>query len=197
MPKRVTAHVPKAPVSSTAKTPAGRPAPVRIDWELDAPWRAIRMVEGDRSSNRGVGTLKEAKIPGWADNFVNTDFRDNVSPNLKKFLTLGKSSLTPYEATQLAFGLGLGGTGHVEPIEKAKGYTRGDRVELKVTAPDGKTSTTQGIVVPGGVLTVEASNQYKFYAPEYDNGTQGRAKVVISKVVAGALNDGALEAKFG
>lgn len=199
MPLRAVRTNTAAPAAPAARTQAVRPPPTRIDWELTAMWRAVQIVEGDGSSRQGTGLLKEAPTPGWGTNQnppVNATFRDQISPDLKRFITLGSSSLTPYEATRLSFGLGFGGTYHVEPSERAKGFTRGDRVELTVTH-GGRTETTRGLVVPGGVLGVDANNQYRFYAPEYDNGAPGRDKVVITRVLSSALNDGALEAKYG
>lgn len=199
MPIRTVKSPATQSTAAADRAQAVRPPPVRTDWELNAAWRALRIVEGDRSSRGGTGLLKEAPTPGWGTNqlpAVHAEFRDAISPDLKKFIASGKSSLTPYEATRLAFGLGFGGTYHVEPSEKAKGFTRGDRVELSVTH-EGRTEKTRGLVVPGGVLAVDSNNQYRFYAPEYDNGSAGRDKVVIKKVLAGALNDGALEAKYG
>lgn len=195
MPIRTDRTNTTAPV---ARTEATRAPPSRIDWELSAMWRAIQMVESDTSSRHGTGLLKEDAVPGWGSNqaAVNTRFREEISPDLKNFIELGKSSMTPYEATRLAFGLGFGGTNHVEPSEKPKGYMRGDRVELSVTR-NGTVRTTKGIVVPGGILAVDSNRKYRFYALEYDNGTQGRDKVVINKLLAGALNDGKLEATYG
>lgn len=200
MPIRTTVNRPTTtPTGPATRTEAVRPPPTRIEWELNAMWRAVRIVEADRGPRQGTGLLKEAPTPGWGVNQdppVNTTFRDQISPDLKRFLALGTSSLTPYEATRLSFGLGFGGTYHVEPSERAKGYTRGDRVELSVTH-QGRTETTRGIVVPGGVLAVDSNDQYHFYAPEYDNGAHGRDKAVIQKVLASALNDGVLESRYG
>ena len=184
--------------AATAAPTLARPPPVRTGWELEAPWKALNMVEA--AGRNGPGSLKENAVPGWGTNqpAVNTNFRDNVAPDLKAFINGGKSSLTPYEATQINFGLGGGGTWAVTDREKASGLTRGDRVQLAVTHPDGTSETKSGIVVnDGGVLTVDKSGRFAVVSPQYDNGTQGRDKVVIAKITAGALNDGTLEARGG
>src|SRR5690349_19422759 len=94
-----------ASTSSTGAATLARPPPVRVGWDLDAAWKTLHMVES-AGRNGGAGSLKENPVPGWGTNQppVNTDCRDNASPHLKDFISGGKSSLTPYEATQVNCG---------------------------------------------------------------------------------------------
>jgi hypothetical protein len=172
-----------------------RPAPVRDFGELAAPWRAVEMVQGG-------GALKERPTPGRGvgspDASFNKAFRDSVSPDLKNFIRLGKSSLTPYEATRLAQGLGWGGQLHLEPPETASPYGRGDRLNLLITHPDGTKERTRGIMTTnGGILAVDRGGDYRAFYREYDNGTNGRAKVRVLRVLARALDDGRLQQWVG
>lgn len=88
--------------------------------------------------------------------------------------------------------VGIGGTWHLDEREVQRGLFRGDRVQVSITHPDGTSERQSGIVVAdGGVLTV-VDDRFKVAFPEYDNGTDGRDEVVITRVTAAALDDGRL-----
>ncbi len=171
-PSRISAHSP--------------PPPKRLDWELNVAWRAVEMVEKASGWGRsGEGVLKDRDTPGRPPGH-NTDFA-RISPDLKNFLAKGTSSLTPYEATRLGFGLGVGGTQRVEDAERRLPYQRGDRVTFEVPGEAGKRS---GIVTQGGILSTNKSGDYQWFTESMD-------KVKNVKVVASAQNDGRLEQVYG
>ena len=181
-------------VEARRSTEGVRPAPLRDGGELSVVWRTVEMLERHEGRADGVGMLKERPVPGWgtAQSPVNARFRDEPAPQLKDFLDFGKSSLTPYEATQLGMGLGFGGTWHIETSEKARPYQRGDRVSFELTGADGKTSPGCGIAVQGGILTTRGgNNDFTLLYPEALRGLKN------IKVLSGALNDGKLERSGG
>lgn len=171
-------------------------APKRDGGQLWAPWRAVEMVERDGTGRNGNGILKDSPTPGRPPGDFNHAFA-TLSPHLRDFINFGSDSLTPYEMTRLAVGLGHGGQLHVEAREAQSPWRRGDRVVFSLRRPDGSKVKSQGLITTnGGILSAEGG-RYEVYYPEYHDGTQGRAKVKPVKLVAPALEDGRLEAWIG
>lgn len=66
-----------------------------------------------------------------------------VAPDLKNFLNFGESSLTAFQARQLAYKLGLSGIS--SDLASSPAHP-GDRVELSYAGSDGQQRVTRGIV---------------------------------------------------
>jgi hypothetical protein len=157
------------------------------------------MVETREGGTRPV--LKEHVTPGRG--IVNGGPRNEVyarevAPALKEFVRRGKESISGYEATRIAQGLGISGFIGISRFEAERPHVRGDRLLLSVRDPGQKRSyRTQGLVLNNGaILAVDQRNDLQAYYPEYDNGTRGRARVIVLRLIRPAILDGRLETYF-
>jgi hypothetical protein len=167
-------------VSLFRKGTLARPPSVRDLGELAVVFRCVELVEKSSSAS-GIPVLVDEDGGPHAPP-VNPEFRDKLSPNLKNFLRLGTSALTPHEVRELALGLNQTGPSFVVANSH---YRVGDRVEIK----DVDGSVKRGIVLSAlpdseAILTVGANDRYTlaFATPS--------GPVHVTKLVSSAFLDG-------
>jgi hypothetical protein len=113
-----------------------RPAAERNPNELAVAWRAVEAVEGAQDAfpvllERDPGSHLPPLSPAVAA----------LLPDFKNFVSLGNSSLTPYEARELVLGLGAEGEGSWTSAH----LRSGDRVAVEVSG-----TPTHGIILEAG-----------------------------------------------
>jgi hypothetical protein len=164
----------------------GAPAPRRDPAELGVVFRSVELVEQSGSTP----PLIEREPSDGQGPHVNAFFRDHLAADLKNFIQYGASSLTPYEASLLQFGMSI--SGHSRS-EQSRRFRSGDRVEVSIG-----NWVTRGIVLQtsaveaGDASTVLINDHGRFAAISIVTALDGAAtgSNQITRVISRGLIDG-------